>query len=160
MPDFRCGPAAFLLAIGGALDPKESVSVPIGAGDLLGDGRKGFVRLPVPFKTVGYGGDDMRLVPPLPDHLGARSDLSGDAGGVWIAAAHGSGDLAKAPLRRIRKAAIGFDLHLICDGPRQEFAAQGQGCRVAKERFPAVPELVEAEIRQTPDLGLKGLSLI
>src|SRR6266702_1179115 len=90
------------------LDSKEGVPVPIGAGDLLGNGRKGFVSLPVPFKPFRNGGDDMGFVPPLSDHLGTQSDLPGNAGSVWIAAAHGFGDLAKAPLRRIREPAVEF----------------------------------------------------
>jgi hypothetical protein len=36
----------------GSLDPKENISVPVCAGNLLGDGREGFVTLPVPLKTI------------------------------------------------------------------------------------------------------------
>jgi hypothetical protein len=99
----------------------------------------------------------VRGVLPLTYHLGPWSDFSCNTGDIGIAAAHSFGDLTKAPLGGIRQTAIGFNLHLVRDGSRQEIAAQGLRRRVAMERFPAVAQLGEAEVRQAPDLSLKGL---
>jgi hypothetical protein len=141
----------------GSLDPKENVSIPVRPGNLLGDGREGFVTLPVPFKALRRHGDDVRGVLPLAYHLGSGFDFSGNTGNIGTAATHGFGDLTKASLGGIRETAIGFNLHLVRDGSRQEIAAQGLRRRVAIERFPAVAQLGEAEVRQAPDLSLKGL---
>src|SRR5438309_278046 len=98
----------------------------------------------------------MGLILPLTDHLGARPGAVSNACGVGITPADSCGYFSKPAFGGFRESAVGVDLHLVGYGPRHEITPQRFWRGMAEESFPARPQLVEAEIGQTRDLGLKG----
>jgi hypothetical protein len=93
----------------------------------------------------------------LPDHLGAGPGLPSNTGRIGIAPAYRGSDFPKPSFGTIRQPAIGFDLHLIGHCARQKIAPQRFWRGITEQRFPARPQVVEAEIRQTCDLGLERI---
>jgi len=75
-----------------AFNAEEGISVPVGAGDSVGDRRERLIGPPVPFEPLVQSCDLMGGVLPLSDHLRAGLNTAAAEQGVRITISNGVGD--------------------------------------------------------------------
>src|SRR5882762_7343842 len=75
-----------------AFNAEKGISVPVGAGDSVGDSRERLIGPPIPFESFVQGCDLMGGVLPLSDHLRAGLNTAAAEQGVRITISNGVGD--------------------------------------------------------------------
>src|SRR5258705_7009067 len=81
-----------------ALDAEKGISVPVGAGDSVGDCRERLIGPPVPFESFVQSCDLMGGVLPLSDHLRAGLNSVAAKRGIRITISNGVGDFPQPTL--------------------------------------------------------------
>src|SRR5712672_4123948 len=81
-----------------AFDAEKGISVPVGAGDSVGDSRERLIGPPLPFESFVQSCDLMGGVLPLSDHLRAGLNAAAAEHGVRITISNGVGDFTQPTL--------------------------------------------------------------
>src|SRR4051794_29174338 len=102
-----------LIAAGSALDPEKCVSVPVCAGDRLGNGGERLVSSAIQCEPLVEDHHRMSGVLPLTDELRARFDVDPIERAGTVAIANGISNFAEPPLRCCGKTSVRSNLHLV-----------------------------------------------
>src|SRR6266478_5549652 len=81
-----------------AFDAEKGISIPVGAGDSVGDSRERLIGPPIPFESLVQSSDLMGGVLPLADHLRAGLNAAAAKRAVRITISNGVGDFPQPTL--------------------------------------------------------------